>query len=312
MAEYDFAEMAGRKRPHPQLFEEYSLLPSNDRNEWYFPKARTAVDLQASSDDGPLTTSQAEISRGNWGNKLKSDARWLKRLKIVRWGPQRSEWDSEERARKRLRQVMPESQSPSPEHKSLPHLRSQTPPLTASHVLSLSVHRDFTSFVLDPAIQHTFTSDNFDELSSTATELIAGEAGLRKAFGGLWRILEGDIYRNEIVHTDEDNGRSPGPEDDDNEESRRITHLPPLHRLFVTPSDIPLGPEPRTLLSPASQLESLEWAIGVLRELADDGKEYTSRLEEIRDGLGQSRAVRGAVWRECRIEAVDEMSGQVF
>src|SRR5258708_40240490 len=91
------------------------------------------------------------------------------------------------------------SRSRSPPFESLPHLRSQTPPLTAWHGLSLSVHRDFMTFVLDPAIQHTFTSDNFDGLGSTATELIAGEAGLRKAFGRLWRVLGADIYRNDIL-----------------------------------------------------------------------------------------------------------------
>jgi len=258
--------------------------------------------------------SQAEMSRGNWGNKLGTDARWLKQWKIVKWGPQRSEWDAEERARRRLQLAMLRSRSRSPPFESLPHLRSQTPPLTASHVLSLSVHRDFMTFVLDPAIQHTFTSDNFDELGSTATELVAGEAGLRKAFGRLWRVLEGDIYRHEIVQgqIDEDGSHSPELEDEDGGDSRRPTYHPPLHRLFVTPSDIPLGPEPRTLLSPSSQLESLEWAIGVLRELADDGKEYTSRLEEIRDGLGHARSVRGVVWRECRTEALDEMGEHPF
>src|SRR5258708_5705479 len=148
------------------------------------------------------------------------------------------------------------SRSRSPPFESLPHLRSQTPPLTASHVLSLSVHRDFMTFVLDPAIQHTFTSDNFDELGSTATELIAGEAGLRKAFGRLWRVLEGDIYRNEIVQgqIDEAGCHSPELEDEDVGDSQRPAYIPPLHLLFVPPHDIPLGPSPPALLFPSSLL----------------------------------------------------------
>jgi len=217
----------------------------------------------------------------------------------------------EDRARKRLRRVLPTSRSRSRSPQTLTHLRSQTPPLTASYSPTVSVHRDLSSFVLDPAVQHSFTSTNLSELEGTATELIAGEAALRKAFGGLWRALEGDLTRREVDHTRlDDDGDDPEDDEDDEESGRggRHTEIPPLHKLFITPSPIPLtGTESRTVLPPQSQLESLEWALGVLRELADDGREYTSRLEEIRDGLGRARAVRAAVWRESRAEALGEM-----
>lgn len=294
----------------------------------------------------------------------------------------------EDRARRRLRQILPRSRSRSRSPQTLPHLRSTTPPLTASYSPTSTIHRDLTSFVLDPAIQHAFTSTNITELEGTATELVAGEAALRKAFGGLWRVLEGDVIgkrdaaayaaangagssssmRSTVVPEDspedgamdEDEGPGGGPNGgsgggggggitpliptlnglpplpigaDENDfevvtaggrrsgsaaaavaaralarQQQHAQSLPPLHKLFVSPVSIPLpGPEPRTFLSPQSQIESLEWALGVLRELADDGKEYTSRLEEIRDGLGHAGAVRGAVWRECRVEALEEM-----
>ncbi len=50
-------------------------------------------DSRELSDEESQITSRAEMSRGNWGNKLGADARWLKQWKIVKWGPQRSEWD---------------------------------------------------------------------------------------------------------------------------------------------------------------------------------------------------------------------------
>jgi len=82
-----------------------------------------------------------------------------------------------------------------------------------------------------------------------------------------------------------------------------------VQKLFISPASVPLpGPEPRTFLAPKSQIESFQWALGVLRELADDGREYTGRLEQIRDGLGNAGGLRGAVWRECRVEALEEMA----
>lgn len=236
----------------------------------------------------------------------------MRRGKIVAWGPAKSDWDLEDRARKRLRGVLSSSRLRSRSPQTLPHLRPRTPPLTASYPLTSSIHRDLTSFVLDPTVQRAFTSSNITELEGTATELIAGEAALRKAFGRLWRALEGDIAkRDQVVSRAEDEGEEP-EDDEDDEDPRTGRHheIPPLQKLFITPASIPLpGPDPRTFLSPQSQVESLEWALGVLRELADDGKEYTLRLEDIRDGLGRAGAVRSTVWRECRVESLDEMMG---
>lgn len=151
------------------------------------------------------------------------------------------------------------------------------------------------------------------ELEGTATELIAGEAALRKAFGGLWRALEGDIAKRDNGLTRRDDEGNDMEDDEEDDDLRRREHdIPPIQKLFITPTAIPLpGSEPRTFLSTQSQAESLEWAMGGLRDLADDGKEYTLRLEEIRDGLGQARAIRTAVWRQARVEALEEMSGEV-
>lgn len=192
------------------------------------------------------------------------------------------------------------------------------------------MHPNFTSFVLSPAVQHAFTTDNLLELEGTATELVAGEGALRKAFGGLWRALEGDLAdhvraedddRDDGDHGTRTNSRSTSPTPGKNRENGNghtngngngtvnglEEHAPPLHRLFISPASITLPTDPRAVLIPQSQIDSLDWALGVLRELADDGREYTARLEEIRDGLGKAGEVRNVVWKAVREEAVEEM-----
>lgn len=221
----------------------------------------------------------------------------------------------DEKARQRLRRVMPQSRSPTPEIPTLPHLRSSTPPLTASYTHMPTISRDFTSFVLDPSVQHAFTSTHFISLQDTATELIAGEAAMRKAFGGLWRILQGDLQQRDPDSQDED-GDEEGDEDDVRVSLRRsrrdptLPEIPPLADLFVSPIPVALGGASDRYISSQSQLETFEWCLGVMRELADHGKEYLSRLEEIRNGLGEAGAVRSAVWQACRKTALDEMADE--
>lgn len=167
----------------------------------------------------------------------------------------------------------------------------------------MGVHPNFTSFVLSPAVQRAFNGQDLKELEGTATELVAGEGALRKAFGGLWRALGGDLERPREVG------------DDESEEVQREfderERIPPLHRLFISSTPISLpNTDPHAVLSAKSQVESLDWALGVLRELADDGREYTGRLEEIRDGLGRAGDVRDVVWKCVRSEALAEMEGR--
>ena len=227
----------------------------------------------------------------------------------------------DEKARKRLRRVLPRSRSPTPEAPNLPHLRPPTPPLIASYNDQPSIHRDFTSFVLDPSVQDAFTSTHIASLQDTATELIAGEASMRKAFGGLWRILQGDLQRpegesdeevGEHEHDDEETVVDPADVRAALKRARRGSALPqdipPLAHLFVSPNPVALGGANDRYISPQSQLETFEWCLGVMRELADHGKEYLGRLEEIRNGLGDARAVRGAVWTACRKTALDELA----
>lgn len=73
-----------------------SFLPSNDRNEWYYPAARHLADITDDVDGGGRSEEALLASRsgqGNWGNKLVKDSRWMRRGKIVAWGPTKSDWD---------------------------------------------------------------------------------------------------------------------------------------------------------------------------------------------------------------------------
>lgn len=73
-----------------------SFLPSNDRNEWYYPVARHSVDVinDCAGDDRSEEALLASRSgQGNWGNKLVKGSRWMRRGKIVAWGPTTSDWD---------------------------------------------------------------------------------------------------------------------------------------------------------------------------------------------------------------------------
>lgn len=79
------------------LFPFPSFLPSNDRNEWYYPAARQpAEEIEEIIDDDDRSEEALLASRsgqGNWGNKLVKGSRWMRRGKIVAWGPRKSDWD---------------------------------------------------------------------------------------------------------------------------------------------------------------------------------------------------------------------------
>lgn len=73
-----------------------SFLPSNDRNEWYYPAAQRPPqplddDVEDDRDEEALQASRS--GQGNWGNKLVKGSRWMRKGKIVAWGPTKADWD---------------------------------------------------------------------------------------------------------------------------------------------------------------------------------------------------------------------------
>lgn len=213
----------------------------------------------------------------------------------------------EERARKRIKlllQQQPESSGPV----VLPHLRSPSPPLMAPYPTPSTQHISYTSLVMDKAVTNSFRSRLIDELENATNNLIQGEAAMRRALGRLWQVMNEDpeqIPGNKpVVPKREDEG-------DESERDRRLSRAPDLtpivHKLFLSPPSDSITAVYDLFPHPDIQFESLEKSLATLRELQDDGREYVERLEEIRDGLGETRTQRNGVWDLVRRKAIKEL-----
>ncbi|KAF8922271.1 hypothetical protein CPB85DRAFT_1266700 [Mucidula mucida] len=293
--------MVASNKSHSTVLDRNTLLPLSDHNAWYFPAYGYDSDSESLNPGIPL---------GNWGKKHLKDARWIRRGKMSAWGPGSEEWEAEERARKRIRLLLPQvKRSPSPP--ALPHLlRSSSPPVTSPYPQPVSQHLSYASFVMDKAVTHTFRSTLLEELEHSTNSLIEGESNMKKALGRLWQVISEDAEprppdRSVVPKREEDET------DEMDDRAKRIARAPDLtpaiHRLFMfsSSSDVPI--EPSHFTSPEIQQDNLERAVGVLRDIQDDGREYVERLHEIREGLGEVRAQRNKIWDMVRERAVKEL-----
>lgn len=259
----------------------------------------------------------------------------------------------ENRARKRLRNLLPDQPAPdSPPLPTLPHLREATPPLITPYALPPKAHHSYTSLLVDPSVQHTYTNTTVNSLQRTATEFIETEGALRIALGALWQAMAidngtppavssgaGDASSSSQTvqsrHQSVDGGESlkhsadmavdplpaangdlrmvspssasaPPPK---SPEELLVSSLSPSRQLFISTSPVTVGQEgvPSATLPSASQLESYEWAIGMIRDLGDDTREYMERLNEVRELSGHAGAARKEVWRVIKEKALEEM-----
>lgn len=226
---------------------------------------------------------------------------------------------AEERARKRIKLLLPqERRSPSPP--TLPHLaRTPSPPLVSPYPAPNLHHTSYASFVLYKSITHTFRSSLLDELEHATNGLIEGEATVKRALGRLWQVMseDPDMKTGEapMVPKREDADDEPDELDD---QARRLARAPDLtpatHKLFLLsyPSEAPPNHDPSHFTVPETQLNTLEKNLATLRELKDDGREYVERLQEIREGLGDARAQRNVIWNTVRERAVRELQEAAF
>jgi hypothetical protein len=169
---------------------------------------------------------------------------------------------------------------------------------------------------MDKAVTHTFRSNLLDELEHATNGLIEGEGTMRKALGRLWQVISEDTDLSTTASV------VPKQEDEDeelDEVAKRLARAPDLtvaaHRLFLwsyANGGEPLVHEHSHFASPETQLDGLEKSLSTLRELQDDGREYSERLEEIREGLGDVRVQRDGIWDFVREKAVEELQEVAF
>lgn len=266
----------------------------------------TGTFFHTKDDELPVGT-----KRGNWGRKLAQGAVFVRRGKLAAWSPNREDWEIEERARKRIKRMLPaKPRSPSPLR--LPHLRSPSPPVMAPYPPPATQHLSFSSFVLDPAAQHSFRSAMISELERTTCGLVEGETPLRRAIGRLWEVLNDDPdFLSRTVREDTRTATVTKTEDVEGEYTltEREGSLDSEPLLPITPN---LGSNIARVFLPTNdphQEEFIEKCLAALRDLQEDAREYVERLEEIRDGLGFVRSQKQALWTVIREHAIKEMNG---
>ena len=222
---------------------------------------------------------------------------------------------ADERARKRIRSLLPlENRSPSPP--VLPHLRSPSPPLIAPYVTLPASHLNYTSFVMDRGVTHSFRSPMLEDLERATNGLIEGEAGMKRAFGRLWEVLSKDPdqvhLKDAVIPKREDEGEDANA-NAEGEKERRLARAPdlapPTQKLFIVSYPNRGSPvfDPSHFVHPDMQRENLEKSLSTLRELQDDVREYVERLQEVRERLGDIRAQRDEVWTMVRASALQEL-----
>ncbi|KIM19623.1 hypothetical protein M408DRAFT_334325, partial [Serendipita vermifera MAFF 305830] len=316
-------------------------LPSNDRQSWYYP----GVAIEHDDDRGDLPPGTAN---GNWGKKDRHGARFVRRGHIAAWGPTRGEYDIEERARKRLRMILPEFSNELVETDPiLPHLRSPSPPLTTPFTPISQQHTSHTASILDPNIGASFRSNLLHSLERSASELIQSEIALTRALGRFWTAITETATRmardkrHELLEQQKqlvEQQRQQRPpmevEGEDNPEgNKEPSAFPPIPdhnmidlddattrnvilRMFTLPTNMRLdyvapGGAPEIIsVGPGPQAELVSRSMLAIRELQEDSKECMERLEEIREMLGKVKGLRDAVWAIMRSQAIAEMENE--
>lgn len=181
---------------------------------------------------------------------------------------------------------------------------------------------------MSKAVTHSFRSPLIEDLERVSNGLIEGEGHLKRALGRLWQVISEDPDRliaqeaatanDHVLKQEEEDGEGPGADSALIEKEKRIARAPDLtpvaHKLFVEFQDADEGGQmqnspalPDTRPSIDVQMDVLDNSLATLRELQDDGREYTERLEEIRELLGDVRAQRDTVWRVVRTNALSEL-----
>lgn len=202
----------------------------------------------------------------------------------------------------------------------LPHLRPTSPPHVAPYVPAATQHGNFMAYVLDETVQHAFRSRLLPDLQRATCNLIEGESDLKRALGRFMSVLADPPKHlaafpmtngNHHHHHHEENGQQDAmvvskteDADEDLTALRDEEMFPQINTMFVTNNDVNILGH---TLTARDQSEHLLKALGALRDMQDDGREYVERLAELREGLGEICYQRQSIWNLVRERALKEM-----
>ncbi|CAG7846231.1 SubName: Full=Uncharacterized protein {ECO:0000313/EMBL:CCA68835.1} [Serendipita indica DSM 11827] len=304
-------------------------IEPSDRQAWYYPGVARDEDADELA---PGT------ANGNWGKKHLHGARFVRRGHMAAWGPTRAQYDVEDRARRRLRLILPEfTGEPIEQDPILPHLRSPSPPMTAPYTPAPIQHTSYTSSVFDPNVGASFRSNLLNSLERSASELIQSEIALTRALGRFWSALTESANRlssekrhaimqeQEALLAEQRQADSvppvapvyPAIPDDRLVELDPFTTQDVTMRMFTLPTHMrleyfhtPTGAPEIISVAPQHQVDLVKRSMLAIRELQEDSKECMERLEEIREMLGKVKGLRDAVWAIMRSRAILEMENE--
>jgi len=317
-----------------------SYLAEPERNDAYYSR------MYQPYDGGEVIgETRASTSGDNWGKKLHNANRYMRKRRLGTEGVYTTDVQAEERARKRVKLLLP-SRSPSPPALLPPgYVEFHSPP-ASPHLppTDLDPAPSLSSFLAAPGTRHSFDPMMLNNLSKMTRDLIKSEGEGNRSLGRLFFLLsEKASYKdldaplaaeNEVEvespngmegikeepHTpavaqfsngvsSSRNGRSPSMAIDSG------PALPPVYQdLFVTPGGVTLPDRERLgeaetyFPSAAHQAAAVNQWLTQIRGVYDDLREYLRQLDKVHVGIAKAQLGRKRVWAALRTEVAKELN----
>ncbi|KZT53045.1 hypothetical protein CALCODRAFT_64944 [Calocera cornea HHB12733] len=256
---------------------------------------------------------RASTGGDNWGRKLHNVDRNMRKRRLGTAGVYATDFQAEERARKRVKLLLP-TRSPSPPALQPPGFKEFHSPPASPHLppTNLDPAPSLSSFLAAPGTRHSFDPMMLNNLSKMTRDLIKSEGEGNRSLGRLFFVLSEKASINVPQFPNgvsaPRNGRSP---------SMVLDGGPALpqayHDLFVTPGGITL-PDRRDLgeaetyfPSAAHQVVAVNQWLTQIRGVYDDLREYLHQLDQVHVGIAKAQLGRKRVWAAVRTEVAKEL-----
>ncbi|EJU01194.1 hypothetical protein DACRYDRAFT_22940 [Dacryopinax primogenitus] len=310
-----------------------------DRSDRYFPRMYSTHDMVEVIGD-----TRASTSGDNWGKKLDNANRYMRKKRSVIAGVYSADVQGEERARKRIKLLLP-SRSPSPATLEPPGFEEFHSPPTSPHLppTDLDPAPSLSSFLASPGIRHSFDPSMLNNLSEMTRDLIESEGEGTRSLGRLFWLLSEKASHRDLdapsnvdgeIDADSPNGMDGIKEEPHTPAVLQFTNgigfgrngrspsmamdggpaLPMAYQeLFVTPGGVTL-PDRRDLgeaetyfPSAAHQVTAVNQWLTQIRGVYDDLREYTRQLDRVHVGIAIAQMGRKRVWAAVRTEVAREL-----